>query len=133
MDFTGNDNSSNRTDTKEVMTGRERVVAALNYSHVDRVPVDLGGTLGTGAHVSVIAKLRQALGLDKKGETVKVVDLYQMLGEVAERVKIFSAKGGFVFSTVHNIQCNTPTENVLAMFGTLGRKVQKKPRHKKRR
>ncbi|MHC4580934.1 MAG: uroporphyrinogen decarboxylase family protein, partial [Planctomycetota bacterium] len=44
--------------------------------------------------------------------------------QVAERVQIFDAKNGFVFSTVHNIQCNTPTENVLAMFETLGRNVK---------
>ena len=33
------------------MTGRERVLRALNFRKVYRVPVDLGGTLGTGAHV----------------------------------------------------------------------------------
>jgi len=43
--------------------------------------------------------------------------------QVTERVRIFNAKKGFVFSTVHNIQCNTPVKNVLAMFETLGRKV----------
>jgi hypothetical protein len=68
---------------KSAMTGRERVLGALNYKQVDRVPVDLGGTLGTGAHVSVIANLRAALGLDKPGMPVKVVEPYQMLGEVA--------------------------------------------------
>ena len=77
-----NSNLGGRTDTKKIMTGRERVLAALDYRPVDRVPVDLGGTLGTGAQVSVIAKLRQALGLDKKGQPVKVVEPYQMLGEV---------------------------------------------------
>ncbi len=65
------------------MTGRERVLKALNYQQVDRVPVDLGGTVTSGAHVSVIANLRQALGLDKPGEPVKVCEPYQMLGEVA--------------------------------------------------
>ena len=43
--------------------------------------------------------------------------------QAAERVEIFSAKGGFVFGAIHNIQCNTPTENVLAMFRALGRDV----------
>ncbi len=65
------------------LTGRERVLRALNYQPTDRVPVDLGGTACSGAHVSVIAKLRQVLGLDKPGEPVKVVEPYQMLGEVA--------------------------------------------------
>ncbi|MHC4595500.1 MAG: uroporphyrinogen decarboxylase family protein [Planctomycetota bacterium] len=43
--------------------------------------------------------------------------------QVTERLKMFSRKNGFVFNTIHNIQCNTPTENVLAMFEALGRKV----------
>ncbi len=73
----------NNSDSKAVMTGRERVLKALNYEHVDRVPVDLGGTVTSGAQVSVVANLRQVLGLDKLGEPVKVVDPYQMLGEVA--------------------------------------------------
>jgi len=73
----------NNSDSKAVMTGRERMLKALNYEPVDRVPVDLGGTVTSGAQVSVVANLRQALGLDKLGEPVKVVDPYQMLGEVA--------------------------------------------------
>jgi uroporphyrinogen-III decarboxylase len=43
--------------------------------------------------------------------------------EVAERLRVFGAKSGFVFNTVHNIQCNTPVQNVLAMFEALGRAV----------
>ena len=65
------------------MTGRERVLKALNHKKADRVPVDLGGTFTSGAHVSVIAHLRQALGLDKPGEPVRVSEPGQMLGEVA--------------------------------------------------
>jgi hypothetical protein len=65
------------------LTGRQRVLRALNHQPADRVPIDLGGTNCSGAHVSVIAKLRQALGLDKPGTRVKVVEPYQMLGEMA--------------------------------------------------
>jgi hypothetical protein len=36
--------------------------------------------------------------------------------EVRERVKIFGAGGGFVFNTVHNVQANTPSENLVAMY-----------------
>jgi uroporphyrinogen-III decarboxylase len=36
--------------------------------------------------------------------------------EVRERIEIFGPGGGFVFSTIHNIQANTPIENALAMF-----------------
>ena len=79
------------SESKTVMTGRERVIKALNYEPVDRVPVDLGGTVTSGAQVSVVAKLRLALGLDKplpfasqnEALGVKVIDPYQMLGEVA--------------------------------------------------
>ena len=65
------------------MNSRERVLATINHKPTDRIPVDLGGTNCSGAHVSVIAKLRQALGLDKPGDRVKVIDPFQMLGEVA--------------------------------------------------
>ena len=68
---------------KAGLTGRERVVKTLNHEAVDRVAVDLGGTPCSGAHVSVIANLRRTLGLDKGGERVKVVEPYQMLGEMA--------------------------------------------------
>jgi hypothetical protein len=44
--------------------------------------------------------------------------------QVTERVRIFNQKNGFVFNTIHNIQCNTPTENLLAMFEALGRCVE---------
>ena len=33
-----------------------------------------------------------------------------------ERMEIFSAGGGFVFNTVHNILPDVPPENILAMF-----------------
>jgi len=68
---------------KAALTGRQRILKTLDYQPVDRVPVDLGGTPCSGAHVSVIAKLRRALGLDKAGEPVKLVEPYQMLGEIA--------------------------------------------------
>jgi len=74
---------NNNSDRKSALTGRQRVLKALDYEQVDRIPVDLGGTLGTGAQVSVIAGLRRALGLDEPGTPVKVVEIYQMLGEVA--------------------------------------------------
>jgi len=39
--------------------------------------------------------------------------------EVKEKVKIFSKNGGFIFSTVHGIQANTPPENIMAMLEAL--------------
>jgi hypothetical protein len=42
----------------------------------------LGASVLTGMHVSSVYKLRQALKLDEPGTPVKVLDPYQMLGEV---------------------------------------------------
>ena len=43
--------------------------------------------------------------------------------QVTERLSIFGRKNGFVFNTIHNIQCNTPVENLFAMFAALGRDI----------
>ncbi len=64
------------------MTSRERVAAALDHREPDRVPLDLGGSVLTGMHVSSVYRLRQALRLDPPGAPVKVLDVYQMLGEI---------------------------------------------------
>jgi hypothetical protein len=64
-------------------TSRERVELALAHQEADRIPLDLGGGLVTGMHVSSVYRLRQALGLDPVGTPVKVIEPYQMLGEIA--------------------------------------------------
>lgn len=64
------------------MTSRERVRATLNHRQPDRIPVDFGATAVTGIHVSSVAALRDHYGLEKK--PVRVVEPYQMLGEVEE-------------------------------------------------
>ena len=43
----------------------------------------------------------------------------QVYAEVRQRIEIFNVDGGFVFNAVHNIQGNTPIENVEAMFRAL--------------
>ncbi|MGQ9574652.1 MAG: uroporphyrinogen decarboxylase family protein [Thermoguttaceae bacterium] len=65
------------------MNSRQRVQAALNHQQPDYVPLDLGSSAVTGMHVSSVYQLRQALGLDKPGTPVKVVEPYQMLGQIA--------------------------------------------------
>jgi uroporphyrinogen-III decarboxylase len=66
------------------MNSRERIIAALNHQPSDRVPVDFGGTVLSGAHVSVISKLRQRFNLSTS--PVKVIEPAQMLGEVDEKL-----------------------------------------------
>jgi hypothetical protein len=63
------------------MTGRERLVAALNHRQPDRVPIDFGGTAVTGIHVSALTRLRRAVTGDAAWR-VKVIEPYQMLGDV---------------------------------------------------
>lgn len=65
------------------MTSRQRIAAACAHTEPDRLPVDVGGGFQTGVHVSMVYQLRQALGLDPPGTPVKVVEVYQMLGEIA--------------------------------------------------
>jgi hypothetical protein len=38
--------------------------------------------------------------------------------EVRDRIRIFGSGGGFVFNTIHNVQAQTPVENLLAMYQT---------------
>jgi len=69
------------------MTSRERVLAAINHQEPDRVAVDLGSTAVTGISASALSKLRLALGLDQPGDRVKVLEPYQMLGEVTDDLR----------------------------------------------
>lgn len=66
------------------MTSRQKLQYALAHKE-GPVPVDLGGTFVTGIHVSVVAALRERLGLERR--LVKVVDPGQMLGEVDDELK----------------------------------------------
>jgi len=63
------------------MNSRERLLAALNHRQPDRVPVDFGGTAVTGIHVAALTRLRHAV-LGDHPWRVKVIEPYQMLGEV---------------------------------------------------
>ena len=68
------------------MTSRERLQAALDHRQPDRAPVDFGATAVTGIHVSVVTKLRQRL-LGEAKPLVRVLEPYQMLGEVADDLR----------------------------------------------
>jgi hypothetical protein len=64
------------------MNSRQRVELALNHQEPDRVPLDLGASAVTGMHFGSVYKLRQALGLDAPGTPIKIVEPYQLLGEI---------------------------------------------------
>ncbi len=69
------------------VNSRERVETVLRGKKPDRIPLDLGGSMVTGMHVSSVYKLRQALGLDEPGTPVKVIEPFQMLGEIKPDLK----------------------------------------------
>ena len=69
------------------MTPRERIAATCRHKQPDKLAVDFGGGFQTGIHVSMVYQLRQAFGIDKPGTPVKVVEVYQMLGEVADDLR----------------------------------------------
>ena len=64
------------------MNSRKLIEAACNHKTADKLPVDFGGGFQTGMHASIVYQIRQRLGLDEPGIPVRVVDVYQMLGEI---------------------------------------------------
>ncbi len=64
------------------MNSRERVKTALDHRQPDMVPLDFGASATTGINVTSVYLIRQALNLDPPGTPVKVVEPYQMLGEI---------------------------------------------------
>jgi len=69
------------------MTSRERVLAALHHTQPDRVPVDIGSGPTTGIAASTVHRLKVALGLCGPDDPVKVVEPFQMLGEVDDALR----------------------------------------------
>ncbi len=67
------------------MTAKDRVLASLNHSQPDAVPVDFGSTAVTGIQAAALAALRNYYGLEKK--PVKVHEPYQMLGLIEDDLK----------------------------------------------
>lgn len=67
-------------------TGRQRLEETLNHRQPDRVCVDIGATFVTGVHVAALSRLRRAV-LGEEEFRVKVIEPYQMLGEVDDRLR----------------------------------------------
>lgn len=61
------------------MNSRERVMKSLNHEEPDHIPIDLGGSIVSGIMAGALVRLRRRMGLN---DTVKVYDIFQMLGEV---------------------------------------------------
>lgn len=68
------------------MTSRERLQAVLEHKSPDRLCVDFGAGGQTGIGVCAVHRLRQAV-LGEKYHRVKVIEPYQMLGEIDESLR----------------------------------------------
>jgi hypothetical protein len=67
------------------MISRERIKKSLEHKAPDRIPLDFGSTAVTGIHVMVVDSLRDYFSLEKR--PVKVLEPYQMLGEVDDELR----------------------------------------------
>ncbi|MHC4068167.1 MAG: uroporphyrinogen decarboxylase family protein [Planctomycetota bacterium] len=66
------------------MTHRQRLLAAINHKPLDRVCVDFGACTQTGIGAGAVHKIRKALLGDDS--PVKVIEPYQMLGEIDDQL-----------------------------------------------
>ena len=66
------------------MTGKEKLKNAINHQDAPLL-LDIGGGPTTGMHCSLVEKMRDYYGLEKR--TVKIVEPMQMLGEMDEDLK----------------------------------------------
>ncbi len=67
------------------MYSKENFKKTVNHQQPDRLVVDFGGTAVTGIHVLAVENLRNYYGLEKR--PVRVIEPYQMLGEIDEDLK----------------------------------------------
>ena len=65
-------------------SSRDNFVKTINHKQPNHVVVDFGSSPVTGIHVVVVEKLRDYFGLEKK--PVKVIEPYQMLGEIDDEL-----------------------------------------------
>jgi len=70
------------------MKSRDIVLQAINHRDPGKIPFDMGSTGVTGIHVLAVEKLRKYYGLESR--PVKVIEPYQMLGEVDEELAMIA-------------------------------------------
>ncbi len=67
------------------MNSRELFQKTVNHQSPEKMVVDLGATAVTGIHVLAVERLREHYGLAK--QPVRVIEPFQMLGEVDEELR----------------------------------------------
>jgi uroporphyrinogen decarboxylase len=82
------------------MTSRERVLAALNHTEPDHIPIDISGHRSSGVMAIAYARLRDHLGLPRK--PIRVYDPVQQLAiadeDVLQRFKVDTVELGRAFA-----------------------------------
>jgi len=84
------------------MNSRQLAKKALNHEETERVPVDFGATCVTGISASTVSKLRHYLGLENK-TPVKIIEPFQMLGEIADDLKESMGVDFVELSNIENV------------------------------
>jgi uroporphyrinogen-III decarboxylase len=85
------------------MTSRERVASVLNRQIPDRVPIDFGAGGQTGIMASTLYKIKKHYGILEKDERIKIIEPYQMLGEVDEKLRKLLGLDVAGVSTMNNM------------------------------
>ena len=70
-------------------------------------------------HASLLPRYRGRLSFHGGLSTQKTLPFGtpdQIRREVKERIAIFGRGGGFIFNTVHNVQANTPRDNLVSLY-----------------
>ncbi|NJD01475.1 MAG: methyltransferase [Ruminiclostridium sp.] len=67
------------------MKSKKRVQDTLNHKQPDRIPIDFGGTMCSGMHVTCVAALRDYYELEKR--PVKINEPFQLLGLIEDDLK----------------------------------------------
>ncbi|MCF7886771.1 MAG: hypothetical protein K9M80_09770 [Candidatus Marinimicrobia bacterium] len=67
------------------MNSKDLIIKAIEHESIARIPIDLGSTMISGLHISLIKKLRKYYGLQEK--SIKLIEPQQMLGEIDDDLK----------------------------------------------
>lgn len=76
----------NGRNEDSIMNSRKRLAATLNHCQPDRICVDFGAGGQTGMGAGAVHRLRKSV-LGESNYRVKIVEPYQMLGEVDEELR----------------------------------------------
>lgn len=71
-------------------------------------------------HLATLEKFCRAVGdIADTRATLNHASPTEVRADVLARLQIFTAGGGFVFNTIHNILPDVPPENITAMFDAI--------------